>query len=79
MIDKQDITRRIIVALDKIRPFLQKDEGDIAFIELTDNLEAKVELLGACKTCQFSDQTLQSGVVDYIKREAPEVKKVIAL
>lgn len=79
MIDKQDITRRITIALDKIRPFLQKDEGDIAFLELTDNLEVKVELLGACKSCKFSDQTLQSGVVEYIRREAPEVTKVIAL
>lgn len=70
---------RINAALDKIRPFLMKDEGDIALVELTDDMDAKVELLGACRTCQFSNQTLQSGVMQFIKREAPEVRNVIAV
>lgn len=76
---KQEIISRIVRALDKIRPFLMKDEGDIALVELTEEMDVKVELLGACRTCQFTRQTLQSGVVQFIKREAPEVRNVIAV
>ncbi len=76
---KQEIMSRISIALDKIRPFLMKDEGDIALIDLTEDMDVKVELLGACRTCQFTKQTLQSGVVQFIKREAPEVRHVIAV
>ena len=76
---KQEIISRISLALDKIRPFLMKDEGDIALVELTDDMDAIVKLLGACRTCQFTRQTLQSGVVQFIKREAPEVRHVIGV
>jgi Fe-S cluster biogenesis protein NfuA len=56
-----------------------KDEGDIALVELTEEMDVKVQLLGACRTCQFTHQTLQSGVVQFIKREAPEIRNVIAV
>jgi Fe-S cluster biogenesis protein NfuA len=79
MSNKEEIVSRIRLALDKIRPFLMKDEGDIALVELTDDMDVKVELLGACRTCQYTQQTLQSGVVQFIKREAPEIRNVISV
>lgn len=76
---KKELTSRIQVALDKIRPFLKKDEGDISLIEVTDDLDVRVEMTGSCKTCQHIDQTFNSGVVQFIRREAPEVRNIIAL
>ena len=79
IITDKTITDKIELALQEIRPFLEDDGGDINFIELTDQWEVKVELLGACSSCNISMMTLKNGVEVAIKLAVPEVKEVIEI
>ncbi len=78
MSDTKNLKERVIKALDRIRPYLKSDGGDIELIEVTDDLSVKVRLTGACHGCPFSMQTLKAGVEQAIMKEVPEIKKVIA-
>ncbi len=63
-------------ALDKIRPALQKDGGDVALVDVTDDGVVKVQLQGACKGCPMSQMTLKMGIEKVLKQHIPEVQKV---
>ena len=63
-------------ALDKIRPALQADGGDVQLVEITDDGVVKVELVGACKGCPMSQLTLANGVERVLKESVPEVVRV---
>ena len=71
------IKERVENALEKIRPYLHADGGDIAMIEITDDMVVKVEMKGACNGCPFSIQTLNAGVEIAVKKEVPEIKEVV--
>lgn len=77
--NKKEITEKVNLALDQIRPFLMDDGGDIELIEVTDDFEVKVRLLGACKDCSMSKMTLKGGVEESIKKVVPELKGVVAI
>ncbi len=62
--------------LEKIRPLLQRDGGDIELIDVVDGV-VKVRLRGACGTCPMSMMTLKMGVEKQLKQEIPEVKEVV--
>lgn len=70
---------KIKKALDKVRPYLQADGGDIELVEVTEDLVVKVEMTGACDGCPFSLHTLRAGVEEAIRKELPEVKGVVAV
>jgi Fe-S cluster biogenesis protein NfuA len=78
MADQKSINERVLKALNRVRPYLQNDGGDIDLIEITDDLTVKVRLKGACHGCPFSLQTLRAGVEQAIMQEVPEIKKVIS-
>ena len=63
-------------ALAKIRPFLQRDGGDIQLIDVTDDGIVKVQLTGACQGCPMSQMTLKQGVERALIKEVPGVKDV---
>lgn len=65
--------------IEKIRPMLQMDGGDIELVEVTDDLTVKVRLQGACGHCPMSQITLKKGVEAAIKKEIPEIKEVISV
>lgn len=67
---------KIIEVIDKLRPFLVSDGGDIEFIKYEDNI-VYIKLLGACAGCELIDLTLKDGVEGAIKAEVPSVKEVI--
>ena len=73
------IKENILKALDQIRPTLQKDGGDVEFIELDENNVVKVRLTGACQTCSMSEITLKEGIEKFIRSEIPEVAAVEAV
>ena len=79
IITDKKILDKIEVSLDEIRPFLQDDGGDINFIELTNQWVVKVELVGACSSCNISMMTLKNGVEVAIKRAVPQVKEVVEI
>ncbi|MCQ2554524.1 MAG: NifU family protein [Clostridia bacterium] len=63
-------------AIAQIRPYLQRDGGDIEFVELTDDMIVKVRLQGHCAGCPGATMTIK-GVVERIIREAyPEIQGV---
>ena len=62
MSENKNLKERVLKALDRIRPYLQSDGGDIELIEITDDLNVKVKVKGACHGCPFSMQTLKAGV-----------------
>lgn len=74
-----ELVTRIEKSLEKIRPYLQADGGDIRLHEITPDLVVRVELLGACGGCPFSVQTLKFGVEEALRREVPEIKYVEAV
>jgi Fe-S cluster biogenesis protein NfuA len=77
--EKKQIVDRISSALDRIRPYLVQDGGDISLEEITDELVVKVKLHGACHGCPFSYQTLKAGVEQALRKEVPEIKELIAV
>jgi len=62
--------------IDKIRPNLQADGGDVELVDVTEDGVVKVRLLGACKGCPMSQMTLKMGIESYLKKSVPEVKRV---
>ena len=62
-------------ALDKIRPMLQADGGDVELVDIEDGV-VKVRLQGACAGCPMSQMTLKNGIEKILKKEIPEVKSV---
>jgi Fe-S cluster biogenesis protein NfuA len=62
-------------ALQKIRPALQSDGGDIELVDVVDGV-VKVRLTGACGGCPMSQMTLKMGVEKVLKQQVPEVKSV---
>ena len=66
-------------AIDMVRPYLVADGGDIKFIELTEDMVVKVELMGACGSCPYSLQTLKNGVEQAVKKQIPEIKEVVSI
>jgi Fe-S cluster biogenesis protein NfuA len=73
----EDINIRVEKALEKVRPYLVADGGDIVLVEVTDDYIVKVQLTGACHGCPFSMQTLKAGVEMAVKKEVPEIKEVV--
>ncbi len=62
--------------IEKLRPFLVSDGGDIEFVKYEDNI-VYIKLTGACVGCELIDITLKDGIEGAIKEEVPTVKEVI--
>lgn len=67
---------QVQAALDKIRPALQADGGDVELVEIAEGGVVKVALQGACRGCPMSQITLANGVERVLKEEIPEVTRV---
>lgn len=66
-------------ALNKVRPALQADGGDVELVEVGENGVVKVRLKGACGGCPMSQMTLKMGIERILKKEVPEVVSVEAV
>ncbi len=73
------LQERIEDILTLIRPYLQRDGGDVALEEVTEDGVVKVRLLGHCYGCPYSIMTIKGVVERVLKQEIPEVKEVISL
>jgi Fe-S cluster biogenesis protein NfuA len=76
---KTDLLKRVNHTIDKLRPYLQSDGGDIEVLEITDENTVKVKFHGACDSCPFSEQTLKAGVEQALMKEVPEIREVISV
>lgn len=68
---------KVQTVLEKIRPALQADGGDVTLIDVEEDGTVKVQLTGACGSCPMSTMTLKNGIERLLKQEIPEVKEVI--
>lgn len=66
-------------ALEKIRPMLMADGGNVELVEVTDTGTVKLKLTGTCGCCPMSQMTLKNGVERILKQEIPEIKEIVAL
>ena len=65
--------------IDRIRPNLQADGGDVELIDVGDDGVVKVKLTGACRGCPMAQMTLKNGIEKVLKQEVPAVQAVIAV
>lgn len=63
-------------ALEKIRPALQRDGGNVELVDVTDDGIVKVKLTGACGGCPMSQMTLKMGIEKVVKQAIPEIQSV---
>jgi Fe-S cluster biogenesis protein NfuA len=77
--EKDTLKERVEAALEKIRPALQADGGNVELVEVTPDGIVKVKLTGACYGCQMSQMTLKMGIGRTLKKEVPEVKDVVGV
>lgn len=73
----EDMEDRVEKVLDKIRPSLVADGGNVELVEVKDGV-VKVRLTGACAGCPMSAMTLKNGIEQILRQEIPEVKEVVA-
>lgn len=71
----KETEKKIIEVIDKIRPFLISDGGDIEFVKFEDGI-VYVKLLGHCSNCLMMDVTLNDGIEMALVNEIPEVVEV---
>ena len=69
---------RVLEALESIRPFLNKDGGDIELIDV-EGRKVIVKLQGNCNGCPMSFSTMKLGVENTIKQYAPEITEVVSV
>ncbi|MEN9399357.1 MAG: hypothetical protein RL632_458 [Bacteroidota bacterium] len=79
MLNKQELTEKVMGALEQLRPFLNDDGGDMELVDITDDAIVRVRLLGACSDCSMSMMTLKAGLEEAVKKVAPEIKAVEAV
>jgi len=70
------LKEKVQEALDKVRPSLQADGGDVELVDVEDGGVVKVRLTGACKGCPMSQMTLKMGIEKILKQNVPEVSRV---
>jgi len=73
------IEEKVKKVIEKIKPALQADGGDIEFVSVTPEGVVMVRLQGHCSHCPMSQITLKQGVEVAIKEEIPEIKEVVAI
>ena len=71
-----EVEIKINEIIDKLKPFLINDGGNIEFLKYEDGI-VYIKMLGACANCQMLDLTLKDGISAAIMNEVPEVKDVI--
>jgi len=77
MIEEKTLKERVKIVLEKIKPALQADGGNVKLVDVTPDGIVKVKLTGACFGCPMSKMTLQMGIGRTLKKEIPGVKDVI--
>ncbi len=65
----------IAKSLDELRPYLQRDGGDVEFVGYDDGI-LKVRLMGACRGCPYSQMTLAQGIKRTLQEKHPQLKEV---
>ena len=70
-----DVIDRIVFTINKIRPYIRRDGGDVEFVDFKDGI-VTIRMFGACVGCTLVDTTISDGIEALLKDEVPEVKSV---
>lgn len=70
---------QVQAALDKMRPTLQQDGGDVVLVDVTQDGIVKVQLTGACSNCPMSENTIKNGIEKFLKTEVPGIKSIVSV
>lgn len=73
-----DVEKKIIEEIEKLKPYLQNDGGNIEYVKYEDG-KVYVKLTGACAGCSLIDVTLKEGIEEILVSEIPEVKEVVKI
>jgi Fe-S cluster biogenesis protein NfuA len=73
--DNMSDEEKIKEIINKLRPFLVSDGGDVEFVKYEDGV-VYIKMLGACAGCTLIDYTLKDGIESAIREEVPNIKKV---
>jgi Fe-S cluster biogenesis protein NfuA len=80
MENRQDIETRIERVLDKVRPYLEQDRGQVEYVRFEHETGVlEVRLLGNCSHCPMSLMTLRGGIERFLLNEIPEIRRVEAV
>lgn len=74
----EETVTRVMDALESIRPFLNRDGGDIELVDVVED-RVLVKLHGNCNGCPMSFSTMKLGVENTIKQFAPEIREVVSV
>jgi Fe-S cluster biogenesis protein NfuA len=74
-----ELREKVEKALDKVRPSLKADGGDVQLVDVDKEGVVKVKLMGACGGCPMSQMTLKMGIEKILKQNVPEVKGVVSV
>lgn len=76
MPSREEMFSQVQEVLNKLRPFLLRDGGDVELVDVDEDGVVKVRLLGACGTCPSSTITLKAGIERVLLEEVPGVKEL---
>jgi Fe-S cluster biogenesis protein NfuA len=79
ILNRTELEQKIEIALNSMRPFLQADGGDVELIDITDEMEVQLRLLGNCSSCSMSSMTMKAGIENGLKSAIPQISKVTAI
>ncbi|PID28437.1 MAG: hypothetical protein CSB55_04580 [Candidatus Cloacimonadota bacterium] len=70
---------RVQEVLEKIRPSIQADGGDVELVNIREDNVVEVKMTGSCNGCPMATLTLKAGIERVVKEEIPEVEEVISV
>jgi Fe-S cluster biogenesis protein NfuA len=76
MANSATVEERVNAALDKVRPGIQADGGEVWLIKVEDGI-AWVQMLGACGGCSAANMTLKGAIELVVTADVPEVREVL--
>ncbi len=70
---------KVMKALEKVRPMLMADGGNVDLIDVSEDGVVRLKLTGSCGCCPMSQMTLKMGIERILKEQVPEIKEVISI
>jgi Fe-S cluster biogenesis protein NfuA len=76
---KMTLMSRVEDALDTMRAFLRADGGDVELVDVDEDMNVTIRLMGQCRACTMVGMTMKAGIEEAVRRAIPEVKSVTAV
>lgn len=77
--EQGSVKDRVTAVVERIRPMIQADGGDLELVNITEDGVVQVRLHGACRGCPSAQMTLKMGVERHLMEKVPEVTEVVCV